>query len=356
VGYSTFSVSLPKEWVKESGLKQGDLVMFLPERDGSLKLIPSSMVERKTQTEEYIINSDVCNEPGMLARLIVGNYTLGRDAFQVVSSTKIRREHVDEVHKITRRLMGLGIVQEAPERINLQCSVDPTKFKIDMLIRRLSVIASTMNVEAMKAFADSNRELAEEAIHREDEADMIYWLTMRLILSAQRDRIIADKIGLEEPSQVLYYALVAKNLELIADHTEDIARRTIEFHNSVKEKTSKNMMNRIINVGEMTHNVFLKAIDCVFRGDIQVANNVLEITKVLRSEHERLMKELPELSIQRIVLLDLAKIADIGAGIAVIAISKALEKPSEVSPTKGAKSYYFQLKKGRILMKQAIKD
>jgi hypothetical protein len=68
------------------------------------------------------------------------------------------------------------------------------------------------------------------------------------------------------------------------------------------------------------------------------------------------MKELPQPSISRIVLLDLAKIADVGAGIAVIAISKALEKPSEVSPIRGTKSYYFQLKKGRILMKQAVKD
>src|SRR3990170_6479873 len=100
VGYSTFSVSLPKNWVKDSGLKQGDLVMLLPEKDGSLKLIPSSMVGHKTQTEEFIINSDLCDEPGMLERLIVGNYTLGRDAFQVVSSTRINRAHIDEVRKI----------------------------------------------------------------------------------------------------------------------------------------------------------------------------------------------------------------------------------------------------------------
>ena len=40
VGYSTFSISLPKEWVENTGLKQGDLIMIATEKDGSLKLIP----------------------------------------------------------------------------------------------------------------------------------------------------------------------------------------------------------------------------------------------------------------------------------------------------------------------------
>src|SRR5512136_1505297 len=137
VGYSTYSVSLPKNWVREAGLKPGDIVMLTEEKDGSLKLVPSNMVERKAQTEECVINSDLCTDPGMLERLIVGNYTLGLDSFSVISSTRISRGHIDEIREITHRLMGLGIVQETPERIDLQCSVDPTKFKLDMLMRRL---------------------------------------------------------------------------------------------------------------------------------------------------------------------------------------------------------------------------
>jgi len=335
VGYSTFSVSLPKEWVENTGLKQGDLLMLLPEKDGSLKLIPSSMVERKTQIEEYVINSDMCNEPRTLERLIVGNYTLGRDAFRIVSSTRISSMHVDEVRQIARRLMGLGIVQETPQRIDLQCSIDPTKFKIDMLMRRLSVIASTMNSEAMQALTESNQELAEDTIRREDEADMMYWLAIRLLLSAQRDRVIADKIGLEEPSQILYYTLITRYLEMIADHAEDIARRAIEFKTHGKERASKHAMRRIINLSELAQNVFLRAMDCVFSRDIEIANNVLEITKVIRNEQERLMVELPESPILRTVVMDLTGIADNGAGIAVIAINRALEKTSKVCSVSG---------------------
>jgi phosphate uptake regulator len=89
-------------------------------------------------------------------------------------------------------------------------------------------------------------------------------------------------------------------------------------------------MIRIANMGELAHNMFLKAMDCVFTGDIQVANNLLEIARVIRNEHEKLMEELPELPIMRTVVLELNRIADHGASIAVIAINKALEKPSKI--------------------------
>jgi len=330
VGYSTFSVSLPKEWVKETGIKQGDLVMFLPEKSGSLRLMPSTMIEQKKETEEYVINSDLCDEPDMLERLIVGNYTLGRDVFRIVSSTRISSAHGEEIRKIIRRLIGLSIVEETQNQIVLQCSIDQTKFRIDTLMRRLSVIASTMHSEAVQALVEFNEEFAEDAIRREDEADMMYWLAIRLLLSAQWDHTVAEKIGLEDPRQIIYYGLIMRHLESIADYAENIARRAIEFKKSSKNEVSKRVIHQIENLSGLAQNIFLKAMDCFFNGDIGIANNVLEISKLIEKEHERLMKELPELPILMTVAWGLARIADNGAGIAVIAINRALEKPSKV--------------------------
>ncbi len=330
VGRSTFSVSLPKEWVETVGIKQGDLIMFFPERDGSLKLMPSSMVERQPATEEYEINADLCHEPRMLERVIVGNYTLGRDAFRIVSSTRITSMHAEEVRQIAHRLMGLGIVQETPQQIDLQCSIDPTKFKIDMLMRRLSVIASTMQSDAIQAITEADRELAEDALRREDEADMMYWLAIRLLLSAQRDRVIADKIGLEDQLQLIYFGLIIRYLEMIADNAQSIARQALELKSLRKEKANKEAMRKTVNLSELAQNIVLKAMDCVFTGDIEIANNVLEISRVIRNEHEALLDELPESPVLRRVVLELSRIADHGAGIAVIAINRALEKPSKI--------------------------
>jgi len=330
VSYSTLSVSLPRGWVKDVGLKKGDLIMFLREKDGSLKLMPRELATREAKAEEFVVNSDLCDEPGMLERIVVGNYILGRDVITIISSSRLRSTHVEEVRRMVHRLFGLGIVEETPNRIVLQCSIDPAKFKIDMLIRRLSVIASTMQSEAVQALLDFDPKLAEDAIRREDEADMVYWLAMRLLLSAQRVRAIAEKTGLEDPLHILYYGLIIRYLELIADYAENIARTAINFEERCKERLSKHVINRIDNLSELAHNIFLKAMDCFFTGDIKIAHSLLEIRKSIKKEYEILMKELPEIPHLRAVIWTLTRIADNGAGIAMMAINKALEKPSKI--------------------------
>ena len=47
VGYSTLTVSLPRDWVGDVRLKPGDIVSIKREDDGSLKLIPG--MERKRE-------------------------------------------------------------------------------------------------------------------------------------------------------------------------------------------------------------------------------------------------------------------------------------------------------------------
>lgn len=329
VGYSTLSVSLPSSWVKEVGLKQGDLVVFLPEKGGSLKLMPSALAERKAEVKEFVVNADLCDEPGMLERVIVGNYILGRELLRIVSSKRIQSAHVEELRGILRRLIGLGIVEEASNEILLQCSIDPMKFKMDMLLRRLSVITATMLDEATQALVEFDLELARDVIRREDEADTVYWLAMRLLLSAQLARDIAEKIGLEDPLHICMYRCILKHIELIADYAQDIAKGVIELER-YKNKIEKQAIEELSHLGNLAHSLFQKVIDCVFTGDIKIANGVIEIRKVTEMQKEQLMRELPEIPHMRVIAWGLTGIADMVADIAAITINSELEKPSRI--------------------------
>ena len=329
VGYSTLSVSLPSSWVKEVGLKQGDLVTFLPEKGGSLKLMPSALAEHKEEVKEFVVNADLCDEPGMLERVVVGNYILGRELLRVVSSKRIRSAHVEEIRGILRRLIGLGIVEETSNEIVLQCSIDPTKFKMDMLLRRLSVITATMLEEATQALEEFDVELARDVIRREDEADTVYWLAMRLLLSAQLVRGIAEKIDLEDPLHIGMYRIILKYMELIADYAQDIAKGILELER-YKDKIEKQAIEELFHLGILVHSLLQKAIDCVFTGDIKIASGVIEIRKVIEMQKERLLRELPEIPHVRVIAWGLKGIADIVADIAAIAINRALAKPSKM--------------------------
>jgi phosphate uptake regulator len=327
VGYSTMTVSLPSKWVKANNINAGDLVFLMPEKDGTLKVMPSRIAQ-KEEAEEYIINSSACDEQGMLERIIVGSYMHGRDVIRITSSNRIDKTHVNEVRTIIRKLIGLGILEETAKDILLQCSVDPAKFKLDMLVRRLSIIASTILSEALQAFLEQNKAMAEEAINREDEADTIYYLAIRLLLSAQAKSEVAEQVGATDTLFIPATRLILQYLELIADYAEDFAKKVVGFE-AHREKLDAETAERIYHLGELSQTIFQKALDCVFTRDLTIANGVLEMKKVLTTEADHLMQEAPEIPFLRTMISCLNKIADLGATIADIAINRALEDPSK---------------------------
>ena len=323
VGYSTITVSLPSKWVKQNKIRPGDLVFVSIEKDGTLRIMPSQIALRE-EAEEYIINADACSEPGMVERIIIGSYILGRDVIRVSSQSRIRGECVHEIRRIVRKLIGLGILEETPNHILLQCSIDPTKFKLDMLIRRLAVVASTILSDALQALVEGNYAMAEEAISREDEADMIYYLAVRLLLSAQMKPDIAEQIGATDTRFIPAIRLILQYLELVADYSEDIAREVLELK-IYRDKVPKDLIKTIFDIGEMTRTILDKAVDCLFTGDIKVANSLLQLKETIEIECNKFLQVAPVVPHLRSIVSTLQKIADKGATIAEIAINRSLE-------------------------------
>ncbi|MEM2419976.1 MAG: hypothetical protein QXL38_03205, partial [Candidatus Bathyarchaeia archaeon] len=96
-----------------------------------------------------------------------------------------------------------------------------------------------------------------------------------------------------------------------------------------RNKITENTVLDIQHLADLAQIIFQKAVDCLFTGDLKVANGVLEMQKVLELESDKLVLALPEIPFLRAMISCLTKIADLGASIADIAINRALEKPSK---------------------------
>src|SRR5256884_5399314 len=193
VGYSTLIVSLPKDWVEEVGLKQGDIVSFRRESDGGITVYPG--LTRERESFRYIIDADLCDSPNLLTRIITANYLTGHDTIQIVSKKELSSRHLEEVRGVSRRMTGLGIVEQTLKSVTLQSFVDPTKFPIYGLMRRLQIILSSMLEQAVKSVVEGRMAMADEVLHMEEEADRIYWMIIRQLLLAGLDRRGGGKKG-----------------------------------------------------------------------------------------------------------------------------------------------------------------
>ena len=163
---------------------------------------------------------------------------------------------------------------------------------------------------------------------------MMCLLAMRLLISAQRRRDVAEEVGLENPLHILYFGLMLRYLELIADYAEEIARRVIEllqeYGDRLRTRAHKWAIERISNLNDLAHDLVLKSVDCFFIGDIKIANSLLEMLTFVELERDRLMQELPEIPHFRCILWNITRIAHQGAGIALIAINNALERKTKM--------------------------
>jgi phosphate uptake regulator len=192
----------------------------------------------------------------------------------------------------------------------------------------LSLISSTILSEATQALVEKNDTLAEEAIDREDEADMIYYLAVRLLLSAQGKPEIAEQLGFADLVFIPATRLILQYLELIADYSEDVARDVLSLK-VYRNRVPADTVDRIKDLSELAQAIFQKAVDCIFTGDLKIANSLLEMNTVLELEANRFMHEAPEIPYLRAIVSTLTRIGDKGATIADIAVNRALERPSK---------------------------
>lgn len=287
VGSSTLSVSLPSGWAAEHGLRRGVSVQLV--EDGKeLRIIPiaegSGPVSRETA---YLIAADECRSPEVLSRVIISCYVLGRDHLVVRSKARMPTEFIDAVRRTSKKLIGLGIMEESPESIVLQCSIEAQRYPVDALFKRLYNLSASAITDSLEALRLKDAKLAQLAASREEDADMIYWLIMRLILSAQQDESVRTMIGLKSRADVAGYSIIAADLERIADQTRNVGL-SIAWLIDHEVKIAGSLLNALrqhgIDVGEL----FADAMLGLLSRDLEKAVEATEIAAKLRRSEEAL--------------------------------------------------------------------
>ncbi|MGD2142207.1 MAG: PhoU domain-containing protein [Candidatus Bathyarchaeota archaeon] len=332
VGYSTLSVSLPMSWAKKVGVQKGDLVFISEESDGTLRL--NTEPGKTEDTVEYIVDVDRCDNTKALARVIVGNYVLGRNIIRVESGRRLMREQIESIREVTQRLLGIGIIEESDRHLLLQCSIDPNTFPLETVVRRLYVITSIMFKESIDSLLDGDLELAKDAITREYEADTIYWLLARLLASAQQSRLISEGIGVDDPMDIVQYSIIAWYLEMIGDRVNNIASKIIGLQ-PIRKAQDNSIIDRLTQIGMMTFTMFDKAVKSILDGDMTVASDSADLYENIDHEENNLLKRFQNGSSPEVtaaiseIAWDFKIIAEHSAAIAEIAIDNILNRKND---------------------------
>ena len=330
LGPSTLAMTLPAEWAAEHDVDKGAEVSLRMGGKGTLTVLPESASQGD---ESATIRADNLDADS-LERAIVAQYVLGRRVIHIQKDDgALDSEHINAVYQAETQLMGLGVIEETPDRIAIRCSVDPEDFTLNNLLERLENTGSTMRGEAVKSLAHGNTDLAQRALNRERQANKIFVLLLRLIFTAYQNPNLARAVGLESGFPLIGYRSVAKNLELTADNAEDIANIVVDAEDhtlDVDSKTTRRIREFTEQVDELTQT----AVQAVVERDYDKTVACRTLFRQLRDREQEILDDLPEMDNEEVlqireVLVSLQQTAQYAMRNAEIAANLALNEESE---------------------------
>jgi len=329
LGPSTLAMTLPAEWASEHGVEKGDEVSIRMGGKGTLTVMPQSARTGDAEASIHVSHLDADS----VERAIVAQYVLGRRVIYVESEETLDNETINAVYRAEAQLMGLGVVEETPDRIAIRCSVDPADFTLDNLLVRLEHTGSTMRGEAVKALARGDPDLAQRALNRERQANKIFVLMLRLIFTAYQNPTLASDLGLDSTFPLIGYRSIAKNLELIADNAQDIAETVLEIEGHTLA-VDQSVVRRIREFTNQVDDLTETAVQSAVERDFELTIEARRLFKEIGNREREILADLPELSNEELlrvreVLVDLQQTAGYAMRNVEIATNLSLDEDSE---------------------------
>ncbi|MEM4334272.1 MAG: phosphate uptake regulator PhoU [Candidatus Caldarchaeum sp.] len=265
-GRSTYVVSLPKQWVEANKLSRFDQLK-LTVIGGGVLIAP----DRPRDVAQAEIMAAEENTPLDVVRLIFSKYLAGYSRIKVVfpSYAPATISYLKEV--IRRWLVGVEIVEESARELVAQCIPMHDSLPVKTSVERMAGITANMVKDAVSAFTNGDLGLAEEVIKRDDEVDRFYHFVVRQLNIAVKDYTTLRSLELNDPSECIVYALVAKNIERAADHAVSICKHTVSLKSYQLEG------HDFSDLAEEITNVFKRSLQSLLNSDLRLASKTLEM-------------------------------------------------------------------------------
>jgi len=269
-GGSSFIITLPKEWAQSLDLKKGDPLNLITQPDGNLLITSGNFEKSSKKIKEF--NIDTIENPMLLFRLLIGAYIMGYSSFEIKSKKKIGPNYRELITNFAKSTIGPEIIEEKMTFVKIKDLLNPSEMPLFNTIERMYVISREMHEEAIKSIIEKDKSIIDEIINRDFEVDRLNWMIARQSNMVINDIMLSKQMKISQ-NDVIYYSLLSKFIERIADHAVRIAKYASPL---IESKIDKKTLDSIRSASKIALNIFESCIDAWMKKDIVNANNNIE--------------------------------------------------------------------------------
>ncbi len=329
-GKSSYIVSLPKQWITELGLKQGDQITITRQGKSGLKILPVKDQTKTIQTEEAILEIARDDENAAIIRKLVSLYFLGYKTIQIKpKSDRLQPGQRNAIKSAVKgMLMGAEIISDSVDGITIQVLVNLLELSVDGAFKRMLHLAKSMLKDALLAVKEGNIELAKEVIDSDDEVDRFgFYIIRQLKIAIQNEYMLKD-MGFTNARQCLGYRLIVKNIERTGDHAVLITKDLLEFKRPIKNS----IMEKIEDLNDFAVSVLDQACLALFKEDFNLAELAIKRASDASKYEKRMLESIKSIKDEeeayriRRMSENIIRIAEYASDIAEIVLNMNIEK------------------------------
>jgi len=223
---STYTVSLPKEWVRKNNLKEKKEVLLREMNNKTLVISPEGLIEQKLNK----IKLDLSEYSENIEQILFAVYYLGIEEIEVYSKQKIDKTVRTKIRKVLTNMSGTEISYEDNEKIAIRVLLDKSRINIDQIFYRISLL-----IDASLSNLLGKINMAEIRMN-EDEIDRLYHLIAKMVSLSLIDSNILHSSKIKNVSLIPSYFLMGKRLEHIGDNINHLAKYIVKTKGDFLQK------------------------------------------------------------------------------------------------------------------------
>ncbi|MBF92555.1 MAG: hypothetical protein CMB78_02135 [Euryarchaeota archaeon] len=223
-GGATYTLSLPKPWISANNLASRDSIRIDWRSSGELMLSPlDESEERKTEIEINLGGLPI----GALYDHLMGAYISGVQEIVIKSKTNLTRKTRNEIRRFLRSTRGFEIGEEDDSSTRLISLLNAGELPLSASLNRMYLLLSSLVRDIIESLQGADSELISDHDEREREVDGLQYLIERQVGSMLSSSQIVKSLGISR-KQGVEYANLARSLERMMDHADQLARLTID--------------------------------------------------------------------------------------------------------------------------------
>lgn len=287
LGKSSLIITLPKEWLNDNNLGQGDKVFLTLQKNRTITLSPTINIAKRKKEMTIII--ETIEDSNSIIRKVIGCYLNGFSVIKLRSNNIFNSEQNEAIRKVVRSLF-MRIIKSSSSEVELHALMDESMASVSLGVERMHIITTSMCQDVLTAFREWDADRAKSVIALEDDVDQFMYFLLRLLRSSASSPTLANQLELDMVD-ILDYQTLVHRIERVADHTTTIASSLV-FLLTENVFLPKNILHVLLTAAEIAFEIYDLSVEAFLSKDLENINAIIDKQQAINALEETI-KPLP---------------------------------------------------------------